>query len=283
MTIYEQLLDYCEAQKRIYGKVTFTSGELKDALLESHGTPRTSTLPPDYCYNIMNDGIHFKHHLFEQIGETYKFLGPGYLYSGVITWKGTPVGAWQEGSFFLWKLFRKVNRRYYRPELRPTETSEASPGTLQEVIERGNISPGSLHTVDSPAPEENLLLPFIDVREVQRKDATVSRIIRDTKQTKLIKQLYKHCCQVCGIALQTSAGPYAEAAHIVPLGQPHNGSDTVDNILCLCPNHHVLFDYGAFSVSDSLILLGMPGKLSVHPQHIISKKYLAHHRNRNIK
>jgi hypothetical protein len=35
-----------------------------------------------------------------------------------------------------------------------------------------------------------------------------------------------------------------EAAHIRPLGAPHNGPDTLDNTLCLCPNHHVLFDHG---------------------------------------
>ena len=26
--------------------------------------------------------------------------------------------------------------------------------------------------------------------------------------------------------------------------RPHNGPDTSDNMLCLCPNHHVLFDHG---------------------------------------
>ena len=34
-----------------------------------------------------------------------------------------------------------------------------------------------------------------------------------------------------------------EAAHIRPLGAPHNGPDTLDNTLCLCPNHHVPFDH----------------------------------------
>jgi hypothetical protein len=34
-----------------------------------------------------------------------------------------------------------------------------------------------------------------------------------------------------------------EAAHIRPLGAPHNGPDTWDNTLCLCPNHHVPFDH----------------------------------------
>ena len=37
--------------------------------------------------------------------------------------------------------------------------------------------------------------------------------------------------QMCGIRLEGFAGPYAEAAHVRPLGSPHNGPDTLNNIL----------------------------------------------------
>ena len=85
-----------------------------------------------------------------------------------------------------------------------------------------------------------------------RREVRVSRIIRDTVQARAIKTLYDHRCQMCGTRLKCPAGPYAEAAHIRPLGTPHNGPDTKDNILCLCPNHHALFDNGAVSVADDL-------------------------------
>lgn len=45
--------------------------------------------------------------------------------------------------------------------------------------------------------------------------------------------------------LNAKVAPYAEAAHIRALGSPHNGPDVIENVLCLCPNHHVLFDNGA--------------------------------------
>jgi putative restriction endonuclease len=77
----------------------------------------------------------------------------------------------------------------------------------------------------------------------KRIETTTLRIVRDTQQTRRIKKMYDYRCQICGIRLEGSAGPYAEAAHIRPLGTPHNGSDSPDNLLCLCPNHHVLFDY----------------------------------------
>ena len=115
-----------------------------------------------------------------------------------------------------------------------------------------------------------------------RREAWISRIIRDTAQARAIKALYDHRCQMCGTRLDCPAGPYAEAAHIRPLGAPHNGPDTKDNILCLCPNHHVLFDNGAVSVADDLSLIGADSNLTVHRDHNINENYLAYHREHFI-
>ncbi|MBD9357387.1 HNH endonuclease [Methylomonas sp. EbA] len=111
-----------------------------------------------------------------------------------------------------------------------------------------------------------------------RKSMTVQRIVRDTKQAKALKRLYDYTCQVCNIRITTATGPYAEAAHIRPLGKPHEGPDTPDNIICLCPNHHVMFDLGAFSVDDNFTLIGIDGTLTVRKGHIIDLEHLAYHR-----
>jgi len=55
-----------------------------------------------------------------------------------------------------------------------------------------------------------------------------------------------------GIRLVGLAGPYAKAAQIRPLGAPHDGPDVSENILCLCPNHRVLFDHGGAAVGADL-------------------------------
>jgi putative restriction endonuclease len=113
----------------------------------------------------------------------------------------------------------------------------------------------------------------------RRQDVRVSRIVRDSARASKIKALYKHRCQICGTRLECPAGPYSEAAHIRPLGTPHDGPDTEDNILCLCPNHHVLFDSGAVSIAEDLSLIGADeGSLTVHPKHFINPGYLAYHR-----
>src|SRR6266545_2718322 len=58
----------------------------------------------------------------------------------------------------------------------------------------------------------------------------------------------------------------------------HLSDRLLDNILCLCPNHHVLFDYGGFAVADDFTLLGMEGRLHIKPEHKISIANIRYHR-----
>jgi putative restriction endonuclease len=113
----------------------------------------------------------------------------------------------------------------------------------------------------------------------RRQPTMVVRIIRDTQQARRVKEFYDYHCQVCGTRLESSAGPYAEAAHIRPLGSPHDGPDSLDNLLCLCPNHHVLFDYGGFTIDDDFTLIGILGQLTVKSEHEISRDHLHYHRS----
>lgn len=116
-------------------------------------------------------------------------------------------------------------------------------------------------------------------RTPERKSTTVQRIVRDTKRSKELKKHYDYQCQVCNVRITTASGLYAEAAHIRPLGAPHNGPDTPGNILCLCPNHHVMFDLGAFSIQDDLNLIGLDGVLFVKKGHEVEKEHLKYHRD----
>jgi putative restriction endonuclease len=112
----------------------------------------------------------------------------------------------------------------------------------------------------------------------KRATATSQRIIRDSKLGKEIKRLYNYKCQVCSIEINTNAGPYAEAAHIKPVGKPHNGPDRPDNLLCLCPNHHLMLDKGVYMINDDLSLVGIDGNLIKHKEHEISIEHIRYHR-----
>lgn len=121
-------------------------------------------------------------------------------------------------------------------------------------------------------------------RGARRVPTVTERIVRDAALATTVKHAHRYTCQVCGETVRTKAGPYAEAAHIQPLGTPHNGPDTHANLLCLCPNCHVRFDGLAIYVdesgqvrdSDTEALLG---PLETARNHHPSEAMLAYHRS----
>jgi len=112
----------------------------------------------------------------------------------------------------------------------------------------------------------------------KRATQTVQRVIRDSKLGRQLKKLYCYKCQVCDLQIETDAGFYAEAAHIKPVGSPHDGPDLIENLLCLCPNHHLMFDKGVFFVNEDMSLDGISGRLQLHKNHIVAPKFFAYHR-----
>ena len=114
----------------------------------------------------------------------------------------------------------------------------------------------------------------------ERRETYASRLVRDPAVVLHVKRLHGHCCQVCGRAVETPAGPYAEGAHVRPLGRPHDGPDVPENVLCLCPNHHVAFDRWAFALADDLALVGLPGRLRTVRDHALDPAHVVYHRAR---
>lgn len=121
----------------------------------------------------------------------------------------------------------------------------------------------------SPAPE--------------RRRVTTMRVIRDSALAQQIKDLHEHHCQICGTRLRLPNCSYSEGAHIRPVGKPHDGPDEPGNILCLCPNDHVLFDRGGITLTDDLLVFDevageMRGRLRLAPDHKIKISHVAYHR-----
>ena len=120
-----------------------------------------------------------------------------------------------------------------------------------------------------------------DESTTRRAEAFGTRVIRDTKVTAEVKKIYRNKCQICGESIKTKDGWYSEGAHIQGLGTPHSGPDIIENILCLCPNHHVMFDKGGVTINSDFSLNGMDGKLTVSSEHNIGQKYIEYHRESN--
>ncbi|MEU8076033.1 HNH endonuclease [Catellatospora citrea] len=119
--------------------------------------------------------------------------------------------------------------------------------------------------------------------ETARRAITAYRVVRDSQVAKAVKELHDHHCQVCGLRLQTSNGGYSEAAHIRGLGAPHHGPDRLTNLLCLCPNHHVLFDTFTIYIDRDGIVRGAAdgspiSELRYHARHRIDPEHVSYHR-----
>jgi hypothetical protein len=97
----------------------------------------------------------------------------------------------------------------------------------------------------------------------------ITRVIRDTALCRKIKRLYDYRCQRCGKRVELTDGEfYAEAHHLRPLAKKHGGRDVEENIICVCPTCHVLFDYSVVPIK--------PGTLK-EQRHPLSKDSIAYH------
>jgi hypothetical protein len=115
--------------------------------------------------------------------------------------------------------------------------------------------------------------------KTSRKDVIVSRVIRSSAIGDRVKTIHQNRCQVCGTAVETKTGTYAECCHIKPLGLPHDGPDVLGNVLCLCPNCHAAFDGFGFTISDDFAISTTGERLRSSGAHTINKEFLAYHRS----
>lgn len=177
-----------------------------------------------------------------------KSLGDYYQYAGLYRVTGCQYERGRSG-FMIW--------RFWLEQIEPSETPAAAVATGTATIAAES------EAVYAPAP---------------RRLTTSARLVRDTSVMRRVKDLYEYHCQVCGTQLTNGPKLYAEAAHVQPLGAPHHGPDTLNNLLCLCPNHHVLLDMGAWSLDDNFRLAGLAGQLTLHPAHGLRVEWAQYHR-----
>ncbi|MDR8414117.1 HNH endonuclease [Nonomuraea sp. 3-1Str] len=119
---------------------------------------------------------------------------------------------------------------------------------------------------------------------VSRIESVVARLARKASVVRNIKDWYENRCQICREAIQLPTGPASQVAHIQGLGVPHNGPDHESNALCLCPNDHLRFDYGAIYLTDDLkVVEAATGTVMCHlyvdRRHAIGLDYVRQHRS----
>ena len=60
--------------------------------------------------------------------------------------------------------------------------------------------------------------------------------------------------------------------------ESRDGADVTENVLCLCPNCHVLLDDGAIVIQDDLTITTIGGKLRAVTGHTVSVEHVWYHR-----
>ncbi|WP_336882266.1 HNH endonuclease [Priestia koreensis] len=92
---------------------------------------------------------------------------------------------------------------------------------------------------------------FISTKEelpTTKVNRSISVVKRDSNPVNYLKQLYNNSCQICNKRIEISKDRYySEVHHIRPLAK-YNGPDSINNMIVLCPNHHVLFDMGSITI-----------------------------------
>lgn len=161
-----------------------------------------------------------------------------------------------------------------------TVAAASPPATAASTV------PGAAATTPAEAPEAVWLDEDGSDDAVGRSIGTKLVQQRNRKIAAELRLHYRHKCMFCGTRLQIGDQRfYAEAAHIKPLGAPHNGPDKTSNLLVLCPNHHLQFDRGMlrlvtdgsnFKLKSSVSSDELHDKI-VKPKHSIDKTCVEWH------
>lgn len=108
-----------------------------------------------------------------------------------------------------------------------------------------------------------------------RRETVINRLYRNRAIVTELKTIYNDTCQICSTRIMFRNGStYSEAHHIRPLGGEHLGSDSLDNLLCVCPNCHVKLDYFSISID--------PEKLTVSEGHFLNLANIDYHNQKVV-
>jgi len=128
----------------------------------------------------------------------------------------------------------------------------------------------------------------------------ISRPARDVTFKHRVREVYNSTCAITGLHILNGGGsPEVEAAHIKPVGDGHNGPDSVRNGIALSRTVHWLFDRGMISLNNDYEILAasknateqtggliIPGKLINLPEDMRfapHTQFLEYHRENIFK
>ena len=117
----------------------------------------------------------------------------------------------------------------------------------------------------------------------RRRETIREEVIRDESLVREIKSMYDDRCQICGEKRrQEEKNGYSEVHHLMPLG--NDGPDISENVVVVCPNHHVDFENGMLTVDPQTLVIhhqyesDIDGRdLLCKEEHDVGEGYLTYH------
>ncbi|ATE58424.1 hypothetical protein CNX65_27655 [Actinosynnema pretiosum] len=205
---------------------------------------------------------------------------------------GLPAGdsPWSPGRSEHWRFPGSGSAQGKRVSLSP-QFSRTAQNPVQRARIFNTITANHFADIEDRTPllvAAGLALPEEGDRSgkaAERRASTSNRAVRLREIVKRVKAIHDDQCQFCGLRLQVGPGQYySEGAHIKALGAAHGGPDTEDNLLCLCPNCHKLFDWFTVYVDEEYNVRHVFEPTSVRKlrrdrRHEINPEYLAYHRS----
>lgn len=162
----------------------------------------------------------------------------------------TPVAFRAGTEFFERSLRGQKDGSYsgaFQSAVRPLPEHEfeaiIAAGFMNSNVQPNEIRPGELD--DEP-------------REFRRPiiEQVVRKPFREAAFARQVKAAYQNQCAFTGLDMRNGGGrTEVDAAHIKPVGDGHNGSDSVRNGLALSKTVHWMFDRGLLSIDSDLTIL----------------------------
>lgn len=179
--------------------------------------------------------------LITRVARIFEVLFPLYL---VFTGRA-PVGS------------RKIDKLLRAGDIREKEITRREKELASEV---GTLSEEEINEIITSIDKRN------ESEDIYRYSRETKTYRRNPVLSSALKLRYKDKCQICDNTFKIDRGFFCDTHHLKPLRA--GGTDTSDNILVLCPNHHRIFDRSRteiISKSISEIIVRTAGQiLNIH-------------------
>jgi putative restriction endonuclease len=134
---------------------------------------------------------------------------------------------------------------------------------FEDIVKLGFVMEETFETKQISEPFEEYQRDIIQT--------VVSRPVRDETFKYRIREVYDSTCAVTGLHILNGGGrPEVEAAHIQPVGDGHNGPDSVRNGIALSRTVHWMFDRGMISLNNDYEILVASKKTAEQTKGIVT-------------